>query len=242
MNRQGTARVNGMSQSQPIAGSQGTPDLGVHGKHLLDPIDRFSEILFGLIMVLSFTGSLSVATAGHEEVRAMLIGAIGCNLAWGVVDAVMYLIGSVTERRRDRVMLEAVLAADAPGDIRRALAPALPPAVVGALTDEELEHLRQRLRNQSATLKESTLKRRDLLEAAAVFALVFLSTLPVILPFVIFRQAPIALRVSNGVAIAMLFFAGRALGRFSGFGPWKTGLAMVTIGLILVAITMALGG
>ena len=49
----------------------------------LEPMDRLSEILFGLIMVLTFTGSLSVAEVGREDVRLMLIGALGCNLAWG---------------------------------------------------------------------------------------------------------------------------------------------------------------
>jgi hypothetical protein len=48
---------------------------------VLDPLERFSEIVFGLIMVLSFTCALSVAEAGREGVRAMFIGAIGCNLA-----------------------------------------------------------------------------------------------------------------------------------------------------------------
>lgn len=53
------------------------------GKRVLDPMERLSEVLFGLIMVLTFTGSLGAATAGREEIRTMLIGAIGCNLAWG---------------------------------------------------------------------------------------------------------------------------------------------------------------
>ena len=56
---------------------------GESSKRVLDPIDRVSEVLFGLIMVLTFTGSLSVAEAGRDDVRAMLIGALGCNLAWG---------------------------------------------------------------------------------------------------------------------------------------------------------------
>ena len=38
-------------------------------------------------MVLTFTGSLSVAEAGRDDVRTMLIGALGCNLAWGIIDA-----------------------------------------------------------------------------------------------------------------------------------------------------------
>ena len=42
---------------------------------VLDPSDRIAEVLFGLIMVLTFTGSLSIAEAGREDIRAMLIGA-----------------------------------------------------------------------------------------------------------------------------------------------------------------------
>ena len=68
---------------------------------VLDPVDRVSEVLFGLIMVLTFTGSLSVAEAGRDDVRTMLIGALGCNLAWGIIDAVLYLMGCLAEKGRD---------------------------------------------------------------------------------------------------------------------------------------------
>ena len=60
----------------------------------LEPMERISEVLFGLIMVLTYTCSFSVAGAGQEEVRTMLVGALGCNLAWGFIDAVFYLMGS----------------------------------------------------------------------------------------------------------------------------------------------------
>ena len=55
-------------------------------------------MLFGLIMVLTFTGSLSVAEADRDDVRTMLIGALGCNLAWGIIDGVLYLMGSLAEK------------------------------------------------------------------------------------------------------------------------------------------------
>src|SRR4030095_1819511 len=48
-------------------------------KRVLDPVERISEVLFGLIMVLTFTGSLSVAEAGRDDVRTMLICALGCE-------------------------------------------------------------------------------------------------------------------------------------------------------------------
>ena len=63
------------------------------GVRVLDPSERIAEVLFGLIMVLTFTGSLSIADAGENDVRVMLIGALGCNLAWGLIDAVLYLMG-----------------------------------------------------------------------------------------------------------------------------------------------------
>ena len=66
-------------------------------RRVLDPIDRVSEILFGLIMVLTFTGSLSVAEAGRDDTRTMLIGALGCNLAWGIIDAVLFLMGGLAD-------------------------------------------------------------------------------------------------------------------------------------------------
>ena len=69
-------------------------------RRVLEPHERISEVLFGLIMVLTFTGSLSVAEAGREDVRTMLIGALGCNLAWGIIDAVFYLMGSRFNRNR----------------------------------------------------------------------------------------------------------------------------------------------
>ena len=68
-------------------------------KRVLDPIDRISEVLFGLIMVLTFTGSLSVAESGRDDVRTMLIGALGCNLAWGIIDAMLYLDGLPGQKR-----------------------------------------------------------------------------------------------------------------------------------------------
>ena len=63
-------------------------------RRILNPMERISEILFALIMVLTFTCSFSVAGAGREEVRELLIGAVGCNLAWGIIDAAFYLMGS----------------------------------------------------------------------------------------------------------------------------------------------------
>jgi VIT1/CCC1 family predicted Fe2+/Mn2+ transporter len=82
----------------------------------------------------------------------------------------------------------------------------------------------------------------DAAGALAICLLVFLSTFPPIVPFMIFEDVQTALRVSNAVAIVMLFACGYAFARATGLHPWGTGLIMVAIGLAMVAVAVLLGG
>ena len=114
-------------------------------RRILDPLDRASEILFGLIMVLTFTLSITATEAGREDVRTVLIGALGCNLAWGIIDAVMYLMGAQGERRAWATVLAAIHIENDPALGRILVANQLPPAVLPALTDADLERMRLHL-------------------------------------------------------------------------------------------------
>jgi hypothetical protein len=209
---------------------------------ILEPMDRISEILFGLIMVLTYTGSLSVATADRAQTRTMLIGALGCNLAWGIIDAGMYLMARLHERRRKNMLLRAVCDAPDADAVRRVIADALPPLAAAALSPEQLESVRQRLRAIPQPGGRFHLTAADGRGALAVFLLVFLTTFPVAIPFMLIGDARLALRLSNAVAILMLFLCGYAFGRHAGMRPWATGVAMVAVGLVLVALTISLGG
>jgi hypothetical protein len=211
-------------------------------KRVLDPIDRISELLFGVIMVLTFTGSLSVAGAGHDDVRTMLISAFGCNLAWGIIDAVFYLMGCLAEKDRGLMTLRAVLKADKPQQAERLMRDALPPVITSVLTPSELEAMRQRLEQLPEPPEHARLDKDDVLGAIGVFLLVFLSMFPLVIPFLFMESAVSALRVSNAIAIVMLFLTGYAFGRLTGRRPWKVGISMVLLGAVLVALDMALGG
>lgn len=211
-------------------------------KRVLDPIDRVSEVLFGLIMVLTITGSLSVAEAGRSEVRTMLFGALGCNLAWGIIDGVLYVMGSLAEKGRNLFIFRAVRKATDPKEAQRRIADALPPVVASVLEPVELEALHQRLKQLPEPPDHARLRKDDWLGAAGVFLLVFLSTFPVVIPFIFMSNAGPALRVSNVIAIVMLFLTGYAFGRMTGRHPWLVGISMVVLGLVLVGVTMALGG
>jgi VIT1/CCC1 family predicted Fe2+/Mn2+ transporter len=211
-------------------------------KLFLDPVDRASEILFGLIMVLSITGSLSVADAGRADVRTMLLAALGCNLAWGIIDGVFYLMGCLAEAARKIMVWDAVRSGADPAGAQRALAEALPPSVASVLQPGELEGMRLRLTTLPEPSDRTLLRRHDWLGAMGVFLLVFLSTFPVVIPFIFMKDVMLALRVSNGIAIVLLFLTGHALGRHIGRRPIWTGIAMVALGAVLVSLTIALGG
>jgi len=211
-------------------------------KHVLDPIDRVSEVLFGLIMVLGFTGSLSVAEAGREDVRAMLIGALGCNLAWGLIDGLFYLMTSLAEKSRSLSTLVAVRAASDPETARALVAGVLPPLVASVMQPAELDAVRLRLSQLPEPPPRAVLQREDWVGAIGVFLLVFLSTFPVVIPFLLMPNARPALRVSNAIAIALLFMTGYAYGRLTDRRPVVVGCVMVVVGAALVGLTIALGG
>jgi hypothetical protein len=211
-------------------------------KRALDPIDRFTEVLFGLIMVLTFTGSLSVAEAGRESIRTMLIGALGCNLAWGLIDGAFYLMGCVAEKRRGLLTLRAVRNAADPKNAQQLIAAALPPVVARLLQSAELETLRRRLKDLPELPEYARLQKDDWRGAAGVFLIVFLSTFPVVIPFALMKDVTTAMRVSNAIAILMLFLTGYTYGRIIGRHPWVTGISIIFLGFLLVGITMALGG
>jgi hypothetical protein len=209
---------------------------------VLDAEERIAEVLFGLIMVLTFTGSLSIAEAGRDDVRAMLIGALGCNIAWGVIDAILYLMGCLAERGRSLKIYRAVRESVDPADAHRLMADALPSVLASAIDPEALERARQHLVGRPEPPAYARLSADDWRGALAVFLLVFLSTLPVSVPFVFMHSAQSALRVSNGVAVVMLFAAGSAYGRVVGRTPLGFGISMVALGSVLVGLTIALGG
>src|SRR5687768_16945984 len=117
------------------------------GARVLDPAERIAEVLFGLIMVLTFTGSLSIADAGRDDVRVMLIGALGCNLAWGLIDAVLYLMGCLAEREGSHATFRAVHQARHPEEARRLIADALPPILAQGFEPEAIDRAHQRLRS-----------------------------------------------------------------------------------------------
>jgi VIT1/CCC1 family predicted Fe2+/Mn2+ transporter len=215
--------------------------LGEEREGLLDPVDRISEVLFGLIMAVTIVGSLSIAAAGQSEVRTVMVAALGCNLAWGLVDAVMYLVRTATERTRNRALAARIVDAD-DATARRLIARALPDPVVAMTGPDEIEGMRRRLLALTPS-GDAVLGRRDFLEAVGIFLMVVIATFPVVAPFMLTADAVLAMRISQAVTLGMLYLTGYALGRYAGYAkPLHTGLLMAIFGAVLIAVVKALGG
>jgi VIT1/CCC1 family predicted Fe2+/Mn2+ transporter len=214
-----------------------TPD---RPSRLLDPVSRTTEVLFGLIMVLTFTATFNASEAGREDVRLMLIAAIGCSLAWGLIDAAMYLLSARAEKAIAAEAL-AVARTATPEVARRAISDAVPPVLASAMDKDDLERLRLRLVAAEPQAISAGLDRHDALGALAVFLLVVLATLPIAVPFLFVSDPARALLVSHAVAITLLFITGSSLGR-QWNRPLQAGVSMVLLGLILVGVAVALGG
>ncbi len=209
---------------------------------VLNPVDRISEVLFGLIMVLTFTGAISASTDAREEVRELLWAALGCNVAWGLVDAIMYLMNVVIERGHAITVTKKIHRTKTDEDGGEILKEEIQPGLAGLMTQQELNALSSRVKNLPEPSKAQVLTIKDLWAGVQIFLLVFLCTFPVAIPFGIIENLEIAMRASNGVALLLLFTGGYLLAGYAGFRRGITAVVYMLIGVALVGITMALGG
>ena len=212
----------------------------------LDPGSHMGEILFGLIMTLTFTlaAGIVIQEEGRAGAREMLIGILGCNLAWGVIDGVLYVLGQVFERGRVRRIGLKLRQAMSDADARRMVADEFDEALV-PVTDESV---RQRLYQSivekvcSTPATPNWVRRQDVLGGLAAGWLVFACSFPAVLPFLLFDDPRLALRVSNAILLGLLFFVGWRAARHTLVKPWLAGIAFLLVGVLLVAIAIPLGG
>jgi VIT family len=231
------------SQSSPApAGIFAAPSFVA--RHL-DPSKRLSETLVGLVMALTFTlGARYVIEAGPSATKKMLLGILGCNIAWGLIDGAMHVLSCTAERSRKARLLQSTREAANEEDalaileqeLDARLAPLTPPAEITRLGQVVLKRL------ENIPVERTRPKKEDIFGAFAVFFLVFLSTIPAALPFLVFGDRFLAVRISNLLLLAMLFLVGYRWARVTHGNPWIFGSSMLLVGMIMVGIDVALGG
>jgi hypothetical protein len=212
----------------------------------LDPATSLAEILFGLIMTLTFTlgAGIIIEDEGREGARELLIAIIGCNIAWGIIDAALYIVGELFGRGRLRRLGQMIRGAPTKVEAESLVAGELDEYLSEVTSEPDRKALYARIADnvRSRPRAPNPVTKSDLMGAFWSFWLVFLASLPAAIPFVIFDDARFALRVSNAILLALLFISGYLWARYTVSRPWLVGLCFLVAGIALVLAAIALGG
>lgn len=212
----------------------------------LDPATSLAEVLFGLIMTLTFTlgAGMVIENQGRAGARQLLVAVIGCNVAWGIIDGVLYVLGQLFLRGRIRRLARSVHNAPDDRSATAVVAKELDGffAEITQAAERNALYLRVATHLRSKPVASNTIRKDDILGGFTSFWLVVLTCVPAAIPFLLFDNARFALRVSNAILLALLFIAGWLWARFTLGNPWLVGLGFLVGGAALVAIAIALGG
>lgn len=209
----------------------------------LDPADALTEELGGVVTALTITlGAGLVVEEGDQATRHLLYGIVGCNMAYGIVDGVMYLLYCLVKRSSRARMLQSIHDAANDDEAMAIVQGKLDPALVPATSPSQRVYSDILVGLRDAVPDNTRPTRQDVYGALLVWCVVFLTSLPAVTPFLLIHDRFIALRVSNALQLIMLFGSGYLWARQVHANPWKFGLSMLLVGLAMVAIVMALGG
>ena len=207
---------------------------------VLSPFERAAEIIFGILMALSVTAAYEITAGKDIDTRELMIAALGCNLAWGLIDGAIYLLQQQFERYRNhRMMLD--LRGTGEEEFRERVLGALPPRFADAVTPDTLARFRREVDTYQGK-RPHLWSKQDLAVAGIICLLCFMSTLPLVVPFMLIDNAWVAMRVSHVVAIAFLFWLGWGIGRWSGASALASGSVFAVLGTALAVMCIALGG
>ena len=216
--------------------------IGFIRRHL-DPAGRLGEALFGLIMALGFTGAVRL---GEEEPnnRALFIGISGCNLAWAIVDGVTHVLSALFERGRKARLIRDVLSAATEDAALQHIGKELDGPLMALTTPQERLQLHRWVLEilRKGEAEDVRVQGKDLFGGVAASLVVLLATFPIVVPFLLVPDPNLAVRVSNLVALTLLFLLGLRWGQIVGGRSFRIATGLTLVGVVLVLITVLLGG
>src|SRR6476619_5511719 len=208
----------------------------------LDPATSLAEVLFGLIMTLTFTlgAGIIIEDEGREGARELLIAVIGCNIAWGVIDGALYLVNEWFDRGRLRRLGQAIRGAPDEKAAKSLVAGELDELLedVTAVPEREALYARIAANVRAKPPRANTVGKSDFMGAFTSFWLVVLTSAPAAITFLLFADARFALRVSNAILLAFLFVTGYFWARYTLGKPWLVGLTLLVGGFVLVGVAI----
>lgn len=209
----------------------------------MTPENRLAEIMCGLVMVLSFTTTTNAAFTDISP-RQLLIAVLGCNTAWGIVDGVTYILGNLLSRANANKSLRRLQQSTSLEEAGKEIDALIGEQIQQYISPENRREMQQWIKESAIWAQPHPVRvtRDDMYTALACFAIVFMSTFPLAVPFIFIGDKALALETSNYLGLGLLFLIGYRWAASVGVSRWLVGGAMLLIGSILVAITVLLGG
>jgi len=216
---------------------------------LSDYLGRFwysSEPMFGVIMVVCFTSVLrAFPDASDQVVRTILISALFCCIAWGLVDGIFYAWEAHYElEKKKKLQAQAHKAQGDPKNARELVEDDLGDTIVDLMDEKDKEQIYQIIeKNVFGVDLGSVSIKEDILTVLIAFSLVVGSSIIVMLPFLWISPATAALKVSNIAGILLLFVMGFWREEDTRFTKKLiTGGFTALVALIITLVTVYLGG
>lgn len=211
----------------------------------LSPLERLTEIMFALIMVLAIISTNSITWVEEDEKNEkVIIAALGCNAAWGIIDGVVYVLTSVFNKGRCSRIIHSAKSSPNRKEAMDAVGEELGNTLIGCLDTAE----RQRIHDEVLKAVSQTtpakihVSKADIMGAVSCFLIVFAATFPVVAPFFVLENFETARLISNAIALVILFVVGVEWARHANFNRLKAGVGFAVLGLIMVGVTVVLGG
>ncbi len=194
-----------------------------------------------MVIIINGYVALSDLNTGWTYIVTVNVGAC---LGWGMIDGFIYAISSSIDRNRINNTLLRLKSAVKDADVFKKVEKSLESTFLSTFDEKGREAVAKEIvaHVTDASLEEDRLFTRDdvmgWLSIVGIYLTVgFLSSLP----FLIFEDKLFAWLVSNVCGAAWLFFYGVQLGKFAGKNRWFTGLAMVTISVLILGLSYTTG-
>ena len=218
----------------------------------LYPHERLVEILYGLVIALTITSAVRVITGGGSlDINLMVTTSLGAGLSWGIIDAMLYILVIVFQKHRYTRIAGKISSAKDEFEALATIQEDLEDSLVGTLDAEDQKsvyqfvlHAQRRKSKASYTRQPKSIEitREDIFGAGQVFFAMLLATLVVVVPLLLIQPPHLAVLASNIVAFVVLFVVGYTWAKHTNIRKTMFGILLVTLGVVIVGISLVLGG
>ncbi len=221
----------------------------------LSPSDRLTEIIATIIMTMTIIIAIQFGIGiSNYSVRLIFVATLGCNIAWGLVDAVNYIFSEVFERGQHlhfiKVIKEMKNEEEAVTFIGKKIETKLDSAILDQIQPEERVEISKRVFQHLSKSTSTTMKPKpvhivqdDIYGAVSVFILVIIVCMILLLPFLFLpNNLVLGYRITQIISLILFFLVGYRLALVTNRPKVRTGLIFVVLGTIIIIIVIFMGG